>query len=199
MESEKGSGGIRLGNVGGDVVGVGVSGSGNIIAGKNSRVTVIQQVKDEEKLPTTIIVVNHADHNDTFEKLANALDVRIYEENRELIPFILPEGYNRWKERNKLFFYGVNGCGKSRSIFEIIKFRIDEFQRIYILNSKSTTKRDDVTISQLVQNVKDQDAIIWDNFPDPLYGESAIQTLEKFGSTHVKNIFFALQPDLLES
>jgi hypothetical protein len=158
----------------------------------------------EELVSYTVLEVDQTDYGNTIQEIASAINVKLNEGNQEL-PFVFPNGFQDWKGEHKLFLYGVNGCGKSRVVFEILKERIMYFQNIYVVNPQSppSVKTRSSTISELVHDiVKEKDLIIWDNFPDPLelgqQIDSGYEALARISSSNVINLIMTLQPFLLK-
>jgi hypothetical protein len=191
---------IYINRVEGDVIGVGVSGSGNII-GKN--ITVYQQSIDSARIPYNIIEVNSSNTMQSLQQLATYINLKLYEKNQELIPFIPPNEYEKWKETDKLLLYGRSGSGKSRTMFEIIKDKIPKFDHVYVISPHNLAEsvHDETSISNLVSKMGENDIIIWDNFPDGfLQGEINVDHgLEiLMAVTRVKHLIVSINPVKLE-
>ena len=140
-----------------------------------------------------------------FSFVPTKINVELRKESKEVIPFISPKGFDEWKNEKKLFLSGVPGSGKSRTIIEIIKTRLNlgEFENIYILNPKNVAngKADRASISEIVDSISEKDAIIWDNFPNDLPSgqiiEHGLESLAKVSSGRVRNVYVTLDPLLL--
>lgn len=158
---------IRIEGTGGDVFGVG--GSGNIV-GKNvvvgsGTINVSQQsVLTDTKVSYIEFDVKSTIYDEILDRIASLINVKLKEDYHDVIPFIFPNNFNEWRHKTKLLLYGKSGCGKSRTIFEIVKSNLKNFGKIYILNPQGHEKKL-IAISELIRNVKENDAIIWDNFP----------------------------------
>jgi Cdc6-like AAA superfamily ATPase len=133
--------------------------------------------------------INNMNNKDAIlEEITSAILVAKLGQDFQDTPFIYPRDFDNIRIRNKLLLYGRSGCGKSRTIIEIMKDKLEDFQNIYVINPKSV---------KAVQQVK-LDDLVWDNFPDRLIEgdiiESAIRALARVSSANVKNIFVALNP-----
>jgi hypothetical protein len=153
------------GNVGGDIIGSDVKGSGNII-GKNINIgnpDIVSYSLIEE--------CNRKDINQIQLEISDAIDLTLYEEQQEC-PFIKPNRFEDLGKKNKLLLYGRSGLGKSRTIIELLKDKIKDSQivNLFIINPvRSVGERSaESSISQLVRQVSEKDAILWDNFPEGL-------------------------------
>jgi hypothetical protein len=99
---------------------------------------------------------------------------------------------------------------KSRCIYEILKSKITNFQKIHILNPKdipttTDTAHSTISISELVSELKKNDGndlIIWHNFPDDLEDgqnpQRGQEALVKISSASVKNLLVSLKPNYRE-
>ena len=140
---------------------------------------------------------------DVMQKLATAINVQLSFEGDQELPFVRFNGFDTAERINKLFLYGPSGCGKSRTIFEIVKSKMTHFDRIFILNPRNTPGRDSGRISlyKLVNDMRENDAIVWDNFPDDLIKrdiDTVKEVLEVISSKDVEGLFIALKPRYLE-
>jgi hypothetical protein len=138
-----------------------------------------------------------------LQKLATAINVQLLIERDQKLPFVGFKGFDTAERADKLFLYGPSGCGKSRSIFEIVKSKITNFEKVYILNPRNTIGKDSgrISLHQLVNDIGENDAIVWDNFPDDLMkrdADTAKEVLEVISSKNIKGLFIALKPRYLE-
>jgi RNA helicase len=86
-----------------------------------------------------------------------------------------------------LLIYGPSGSGKSRIVFEIIKDKKNvldtSVEKVYIINPRQKTgeKTGRTTLIDLLNQVTENDIIVWDNFPTDLIKrdkDSASKALE---------------------
>jgi ABC-type dipeptide/oligopeptide/nickel transport system ATPase component len=58
----------------------------------------------------------------------------------QYLPFVAPVDLDTAKYQDKLFIYGSSGSGKSRIIFEIIKYKKQQLksliEKVYIINPR---------------------------------------------------------------
>jgi SpoVK/Ycf46/Vps4 family AAA+-type ATPase len=90
----------------------------------------------EQKISYIVLEVDKTNHyNNTFQQIASTINVNLYEKEQEVLPFIHPKDFDSWKDQKKLLLYGVWGCGKSRTILELLRDQgsIARYQNIYIL------------------------------------------------------------------
>lgn len=138
------------------------------------------------------------------------------------IPFIPFNEFANTLNEDKIYLYGPSGSGKSRTLYEIMKSKIISCERIFIINprnivagggaagdaqlssssSSSATVAGRIEIPELISKFTENDAVIWDNFPDDLVKkdiETGMKVLELISSRHVKVLLIALKPKYLES
>jgi len=106
---------------------------------------------------------------------------------------------------NKLFLYGTSGSGKSRCIYEIVRERIADFKNIFIINPRHTVGAKEsgrIKLTELFSRFSNEDAVIWDNFPDDIINtdlDSARSVLEELSEKgNAKCLLVALKPKYLE-
>jgi GTPase SAR1 family protein len=145
------------------------------------------------------------DPNASLQKIATAINVQLKLLDGTEIPFIPFNEFDNSSREDKVYLYGPSGSGKSRSIFEIIKSKVTMIDRIYIVNPRTViagTESGRIDLYELIDRFTENDAILWDNFPDDLVKkdiESGRKALEVISSKNVKNLLVALKPKYLES
>src|SRR5262249_19522572 len=83
--------------------------------------------------------------------------------------------------------------------------KVTMIDRIYIINPRTViagTESGRIDLYELIDRFTEDDAILWDNFPDDLVKkdiESGRKALEVISSKNVKNLLVALKPKYLES
>ena len=157
---------------------------------------------DPLKVSYSIIEVDKANLQDTIQEIATAINVKLYEEDHESIPFVPPKVFNNLEQRSKLFLHGVSASDISKIVLELISEKIEKFRKIYIINPQSLIGKEltKSSISELINKYKkDSDAIIWHNFPDDLeYVQRNIESgniaLAKVSSGSVSSLYVTLDP-----
>jgi hypothetical protein len=210
VQSDKG---IDISKVGGDVIGTGVSGSENIIAKMIQIENFYNQSSNfREQVFYIVLPVDHANLNSTLHQIAAAINVRLNENDNEYIPFIPPkmkslselsQDFSDFKNKNKLLVWGVRGSGKSRCLYEIVKEKIADFQRVLIINPQRGlgTKSETKTISELVSNeIQQMDVVIWNKFPDGFVVQQNKEddALINISSADVSCLIISLKSEYLE-
>src|SRR5215831_18798484 len=153
----------------------------------------------------TMLDVGIEDSNASLQKIATAINVQLKLLDGTEIPFIPFNEFDDSCREDKVYLYGPSGSGKSRSIFEIIKSKVTMIDRIYIINPRTViadTESGRIDLYELIDRFTEDDAILWDNFPDDLVKkdiESGRKALEVVSSKNVKNLLVALKPKYLES
>src|SRR5919197_3888846 len=137
------------------------------------------------------------------QEIATAINVQLVLEGGQNLPFVPFIGFENLIQENKFFLYGPSGCGKSRGIFEVIKHRIQDFERVYIINPRNPIgmKSSRAELKHLVAQFDRNDLVVWDNFPDDLVKrdmDSADRVLEILSARNVAGLFIALKPRYLE-
>ena len=101
--------------------------------------------------------------------IATAINVQLMFEDSQ-IPFVPFKDYENLLDQDKSFIYGRSGSGKSRIIYEIIKQRLPSFNRVCVINPRPLVgvQSHRISLSKLIHELKFDDAVIWDNFPDDL-------------------------------
>ncbi len=89
------------------------------------------------------------------------------------------------------------------SIFELVKENLSNFKRIYFINPRNTVGNElgRIKILDLIGKLEEDDAVVWDNFPDDLVRrnlDNARNVLELISSRNVKRFLVALNPKYLE-
>src|SRR3712207_5324137 len=105
---------------------------------------------------------------ETLQKISIAINVQLTFD-MQTIPFVAYDGFENIRHSSKLFLFGPSGCGKSRILYEIIKRKITEYDSIIILNPRNTAGIEEVgrtDLFELIQRIDQNDAILWDNFPE---------------------------------
>ena len=133
--------------------------------------------------------------------LATSIDVHMFEGS--IIPFVPSADYQSLHRQDKSFIYGRSGCGKSRVIYEIIKKRLAEFNRVFIINPRPILGIESrrIGLSKLVDELNSGDAVIWDNFPDDLLNRDIYameHALKIVSSKRMRCLLVALKPKYLE-
>jgi hypothetical protein len=164
-----------------------------------------QQKADEsiEVSYTILRAVNQRNRDEILQKIVTAINVQLALENSQSIPFISSNGFDTVKLQDKLFIYGLSGCGKSRCIYELAKDKLDDVENIFIINPRQTLGEESgrISIHELAIKLNQKDIVIWDNFPDDLLKrdvESAGEVLEIISVRGVTNLLVALKPKYLE-
>jgi GTPase SAR1 family protein len=187
-------------------------GKDSIAVGRDLNLNLISD--DSNEVSYIILEINHSDIQATLSKLNAEINVRIDSEtsqNRQLLqdqlPFVPFAGFENLKNKNKILLFGRSGSGKSRSLIELVKARLQEttsnIQKIYVINPVGNIMNiSRATVSQIVNQIMDHDLIVWDNFPDDMnlavdvkYGLHALATVS---SARVKSLIATLNPTLLE-
>jgi hypothetical protein len=154
---------------------------------------------------TVLDNVAREDSNATLQKIATVINVQLKFRDGTEIPFIPFNEFDNSCREDKVYLYGPSGSGKSRSIFEIIKSKVTMIDRIYIINPRTViagTESGRIDLYELIDRFTENDAVLWDNFPDDLLKkdiESGRKALEVISSKNVKNLLVALKPKYLES
>ncbi len=122
-------------------------------------------------------------------------------------PFTTFEKFNIIKEEegvvDKLFISGPSGVGKSRCIYEIFKNNINRYQKIIVINPRNsiTENYKRAPLLDIISKINEDDAIIWDNFPDGLIKKDRSNLhdiLELISSCNSKKAIISLKPSYLE-
>jgi hypothetical protein len=167
--------------------------------------------KDEGQIEVSYGVLSTHDQNydKLLQDIATAVNLQLSLEDQHL-PFIEPDGYNTAKQQDKLFIYGPSGSGKSRIIFETIKHQRqyqhqqhNTLEKFYIINPRQKIGEETgrINLDDLVDRFRENDVVIWDNFPDDLIKrdiENARKALEIISSKDVAHLLVTLKPKYLE-
>jgi RecA-family ATPase len=88
---------------------------------------------DAPEVSYMVLVTNHKDPSDILQQVADCINLQLTLDGQNL-PLIAPNWFDDAKRHDKLFLYGPSGCGKSRNIFELIKHRQGNIEKIFIIN-----------------------------------------------------------------
>ena len=152
----------------------------------------------------TILEIDNDDPEEMLQEFATVINVQLMMADGQKFPFIPFIDFDSALKASKLFLYGTSGCGKSKAIFEIIKQRIRNLNKIYVINPRQVPGRESgrINLLDLISAVNpEKDAIVWDNFPDDLIKrdiESSIHVLELISARDLRNLFVVLKPRYLE-
>lgn len=166
----------------------------NEISGKS------EQADRDSTIP--FIMLENDKSVEILEKIATVINVQL-KEGDSFIPFVPFENFDSLLVKPKIYFYGESGCGKSRTIYEIVKNNIKNFKKIYIINPQNDLGMnvETSTPADIVNKIERDDLIIWDKFPEGIIQEQNIESgydaLAKVSSSKVKNLLVALSPELL--
>src|SRR5215213_5460504 len=159
--------------------------------------------RESIELSYSILMVAGEDLNKVLEKFATSINVQLTLQPGQQFPYIPFNGFDKIRDANKIFLYGPSGCGKSKGIFEIVRNRIAQLSKIYIINPRQTSGEaaGRANLEELLNNVGPEDAIIWDNFPDDMIDRdvnSAVRALQIISAKDLKTLLVALKPRYLE-
>lgn len=159
---------------------------------------------------------------DTLEKIAACMNVQLGFGNLSqknsrsaAIPFIAPDDYDSIKNDNdKVVIFGPSGCGKSRTAFEILIEGIQNFDRIIIINPRAPSWKGPAArakgydefsrlpLVDLLDKLRTNDVVVWDNFPDDISVERDTANLQKvlqiLSFKNVAKMLIVLKPKYLE-
>ena len=208
---------MKIYSFGGEITRSGINSSRNVSAGGDISGQVftgdirgnvyINQILNIQQVSYSKIEVAGQHIQSILQQIITSLAVNInINVDQENVPFILPDKFDSWNNENKLFLYGIGGCGKSRSIVRIIEEKLSKpnFQIIYIINPRNVIgkKSENITIPELLRLLNDKDIIIWDNFPLGIEGgqepEIGRKLLLSISMAVVKNLFVTLYSAYLE-
>jgi len=161
----------------------------------------IPELIKQHQISFETIRVNKENVIDTLNKVATAINTRLYQGNDE-IPFFNPIDFQNWKNNKKIILYGSNGCGKSRSIVETLRNKIHNIRNIYVINSQNPVRRESTitSLDYFLLDISDEDVVIWDNFPIDIFKYSALQnSIEKFAilNSRTDNFLVSICSDYL--
>lgn len=156
-----------------------------------------------EIISVVIIEVNYQNIEESLQQCASLISVRLAE-GKDKFPFVPPKEFEMLK--NKVLLYGINGCGKTRCIYEILEKGIKNksYGRIIVIcnNNSSMSPSIKITAYELITKViRDNDIIIWDNFPEGYINGQNItlgnnKLIEISGK--VKNLIISVKADYIE-
>jgi class 3 adenylate cyclase len=167
------------------------------------------------------------DWRQTVQKIATAINVQFTESSQQDLPFVPFKGFQSLLREQKVFLFGPSGCGKSRTIIELVRNNgryndhnneqengVDSssndnsggnnnYEKIFVISpsnpaGQDTYRRD---ISLLSLQFRQNDLVIWDNFPEGLVKrdlQSAFSAVEILNSRPLRNLYIALKPSYLE-
>ena len=189
-------------NIRGNIYG-GTQIAGDTHTYNNNLQFIINSHRDTQILYTTL-TVSQTDLSKDLEKIATAINLMLNEDEYET-PFVPPIGFGEWKQKNKLYLYGISGSGKSRCMYEIVKQKITSFKRVLIINPTTLVGEESgrLSISEIFDKLNSgDDLVIWDDFPDglqegqdPKYGQEAII---RISSSFIRNLIVGLKSSYLE-
>ena len=187
-------------------------GKDNIAVGGNLNLNLISD--DRNEVSHVILEINPSDIQVTLSKLNAEINVRIDSKTsqkgellQDQLPFVPFAGFESLKDKNKILLFGRSGSGKSRSLIELVKARLQEttcnIQKIYVINPVGNIINiSRAPVSQIVNRITDYDLIVWDNFPDDMNlaadVEVGLRALATISSARVTNLVATLHPTLLE-
>ena len=160
--------------------------------------------KDESiDVSYSILIVGQEQKPHILQKIATLVNVQLGAEGNGILPFTPFTDFDSAKHSDKLFLYGPSGCGKSRAIFELVKENLRNFKKIYFINPRNTVGNElgRIKILDLIGKLEEDDAVVWDNFPDDLVRrdlDNARNVLELVSSRNLKRFLVALKPMYLE-
>jgi len=173
------------------------------VGNKHEAVRDKENSDEPNEISYTVLSVR-GDLNEKLQALATAINLRLnFEDKENFFPFIPCEKSDSLINEDILFVYGPSGCGKSRHIFEALRDSIFQYKNIYILNPRSANIAETGRgkLVDIIRRIQEQDALIWDNFPDDLIKKDAINSLrvlELIGSSRSKKVIITLKPRYLE-
>jgi hypothetical protein len=164
--------------------------------------------KDDEPFDVSysVLYTNKRNHDELLQELSVGINLQL-SLNDQYLPFVDPVDFDSVKYQDKLLIYGPSGSGKSRIVFEVIKYKKNvldtSVEKVYIINPRQKTgeKTGRTTLVDLMNQITKNDIIIWDNFPDDLLKrdkDSAINALEIISSKQVHYLIIAIKPKYLE-
>jgi hypothetical protein len=142
------------------------------------------------------------DVEEILQKIADTINVQLTLIGEHL-PFVPFNGFHRVKHEDKILLYGRSGCGKSRGMFEIIKEKIGQYKRVYIINPANPIANESgrSNLFGLAEKFGQEDLILWDDFPDDLIMRdlgTAVKALQTISTRKVRNLVVVLKPRYLE-
>jgi hypothetical protein len=173
---------------------------------ETSKPTVGRLQKEDEQIEVSFatLTIDHSKDSQIIRKIATIINVQLSTtEGGRKLPFVSPKAFENAIRQDKLFIHGASGCGKSRAIFEIIKNKTEDTEKIYIINPRQTAGEESgrTNLTELMNRFTEKDMIIWDNFPDDLMKkdlDNSIKALEIISSKDTKSLLIALKPKYLE-
>jgi hypothetical protein len=174
-----------------------------LFVSKESLGPISQALESEPiEVPYLVLSVSESNPSENLQKIANMINVQV-KLNGEEIPFVPFNRYESLTNKKKIFLYGRSGCGKSRSILELVRKNLGTCDKIYIINPRNTTSENSkiANLRSLVATFTPNDLVIWDNFPDQLIKRdfaTALKALEIVSSRETNRTIISLKPDYLE-
>jgi hypothetical protein len=167
------------------------------------KATVIIQAEPIE-VSYAVLSVDPARSNieELLEKIAAIINVQLTLDGEHL-PFVPFNGFDQARREDKILLYGRSGCGKSRSMYEIIREKIGHCKTIYIINPRNLIVNESgrTNLMFLAEKLSQEDLVLWDNFPDDLVKRdlgTAVKTLQMISTKNIRNLVVALKPRYLE-
>src|SRR5215472_1805144 len=166
--------------------------------------TSLLGVGNTNEVSYAVLAVEPVNLKDVLEKFATTINLQLTLHQDKPFQFIPFNDFNKVKDTSRSFLYGPSGCGKSRCIYELVKEKLINFENILVINPRHTlgTKESGrANLTELLAKFGDQDALIWDNFPDDIIKtdiDNATKILEILGSARINSLLVALKPRYLE-
>jgi hypothetical protein len=137
-----------------------------------------------------------------LQKIAAIINVQLTFE-REHLPFVPFNGFDRARREDKVLLYGRSGCGKSRGMYEIFREKVGHCKTIYIINPRNPVANESgrTNLVLLAEKFGQEDLVLWDNFPDDLVKRdlgTAIKALQMISTRNTRNLVVTLKPRYLE-
>jgi hypothetical protein len=175
---------------------------------KTERIERIPRKDDDEQIEVSysILYRNKRNYDELLQEVSVGINLQLVL-NDQYLPFTDPIDFDIVKYQDKLLIYGPSGSGKSRIVFEIIRNKKNELdtsvEKVCIINprQKMGEKTGRTTLIDLINQITENDIIIWDNFPDDLIKrdkDSASKALEIITSIELCGLIVAVKPKYLE-
>jgi ABC-type multidrug transport system fused ATPase/permease subunit len=133
--------------------------------------TVKRTEPESIEVSFAIFVVDKSKTEEIVQKIGIAINVQLNLEKDQPIPFVPSDQFEEAKISEKLLLSGPSGSGKSRIILEVLRHRLSNLEKIYIINPRNPIGADPssrASLTDLINRFTPNDAVIWDNFPDDL-------------------------------
>lgn len=160
------------------------------------------KILDSIEVSYSILGVDQRNFTETLHKVGVVINVQLIMDDSEM-PFISYTGFDKTKNERRLFLFGTSGCGKSRTLFEIIKNKGKQIKNIYFINPRSAIGKESgrKDLANLISLCGDDDLVVWDNFPEGMEKndpDSVKKSLEIVCSKNIQHLLLALRPRYLE-